>query len=130
MRSTALRRTVAACLASGLFLCSAAFAEEPHDCTGGRPDAGNCLKQLKAADAELQALNQRLKKKTAEIPVAGVSSALRRSHLAWRAYRDAQCGLEHLLDGTTDQYRPAMVAACRLGMTQERIRDVRRQTEL
>jgi uncharacterized protein YecT (DUF1311 family) len=130
MRFMALRLVGAAFLVSGLFLCATVHAEELQDCTGGRPDASSCLKQLKAADAELQTLNQLLKKKAAAKPVAGVSSALRRSHLAWLAYRDAQCGLEHLLDGTTDQYRQAMVASCRLGMTRERIQDVRRQTEL
>lgn len=130
MRSLAVCRAGAALLVSGFFLCSAARAEEPKDCTGGRPDASPCLQQLKAADAELLALNKRLRKKAIEKPVTGVTSALRRSHQAWQAYRDAQCGLESLLDGTTHPYRPAMEAACRLGMTQDRIKDVQRQMDL
>lgn len=130
MRPMALRQVGAALFVSGLVLCSTVQADAPQDCTGGRPDASHCLKQLKAADAELQVLNKLLKEKAMAKPLVGVSSALRRSHRAWLAYRDAQCGLEHLLDGTSDPYRLAMVASCRLGMTQERIKDVRRQTEL
>jgi uncharacterized protein YecT (DUF1311 family) len=86
--------------------------------------------QLKSVEAELLSQNRLLRKKLVAKPVPGALSALRRSHQAWTAYRQAQCGLEHLLDGTSDAYRPAMVASCRLGMTRDRIKDVQRQLDL
>lgn len=130
MRSLVGWRTAATCCVAGLMMLEPAIAEDLQDCTGGRPDASQCLQQLKSAEVELLSQNRLLRKKLAAKPLPGAQSSLRRSHQAWLAYRDAQCALEHLLDGTSDSYRPAMVASCRLGMTQDRIKDVQRQLDL
>lgn len=130
MNLFAFRRIAAACLLSAMVLSGPAFGEASEDCTGGRPDPGQCVLQRKKADAELLELNKALLQKKAASGHSGLAAALGRSHRAWLAYRDAQCGLEHLVDGTSDAYRPAMVEACRLDMTRQRVQDIRRQTGL
>ena len=130
MRSFVGWRAAATCFVAGLMMLEPARAEDLQDCTGGRPDASKCLEQLRSAEVELLSQNRLLRKKLASKPVPGAQSSLRRSHQTWVAYREAQCGLEHLLDGTGDAYRPAMVASCRLGMTRDRIKDVQRQLDL
>lgn len=125
-------------IASGMVISTLVFAEEPQDCTGGTPSPERCLQQRRAAEVELLSLNRALlKKKTAELKkldgggrAAELPLALKRSHQAWVNFRHAQCTLEHLIDGTTLQYRAAVVEACKLGLTHDRIKDIRRQTEL
>lgn len=125
-------------IASGMVCSAMVLAEEPKDCTGGTPNPDQCLEQRRAADGELLGLNRALlQKKTAELGkqegggrVGELPSALRRSHQAWVTYRNAQCALEHLVDGTSVRYRAALVEACKLAWTQDRIKDIRRQTDL
>lgn len=104
----------------------------------GTSSAERCLQQRRAADVELLSANRALlQRQTAELRkaerggrAAELPSALKRSHQAWLGFRQAQCSLEHLIDGTTQQYRAALVEACKLGLTQDHIQDIRRQTEL
>lgn len=59
--------------------------------------------------------------------VKDVESVYAATDSAWRAYRDAHCALEPVVQGMSRQEAPGLTETCRAGMTEVRVEELKEQ---
>lgn len=59
--------------------------------------------------------------------VEGVEDAYTAADRAWRAYRDAHCTLEPVVQGMSRQEAPGLTEVCRASMTEARVKELKEQ---